>query len=173
MNKFIGLTLVLLSFVALSQFTYGQVDSREKSPLSMRIKAETHRGCLNRDVLVVEGILTNDSAETVLIDLKAVTYRMSFSIIRKVNGKIGSDNRTTISHPLGTDKAISILAVKPKEIYSFEHRIDLKDDFFATEGEYTVRLAYGQFSEVVFDGAPVWRGVAESNQIRFRKGSCD
>ena len=149
---------------------HGQEDGKSNVPLVMKIQSEYAGSCRKKE-LVIRGSLVNKTSEALAINPEAVLYRLSFSIIREDDGKIGSDNRTSIGHPVGNEKT-PFLILEPDGAYDFLRRVNLDDRFFDTSGLYTVWISYGQFSESTANGVAVWKGVVDSNKATFRIDGC-
>jgi hypothetical protein len=59
------------------------------------------------------------------------------------------------------------------ESYKEEIVIPLTDSFFNEPGDYSIVLKYGQFvGDVIWDNAPLFKGVIYSNKIDFIGNKC-
>ena len=160
-------TLLFFCFVGKD---FGQSLEKNSDYLRLRVSLVSPSICLGEN-LRIRITLINQSDKSIVIDTKSILYRLSFSSIRLISGRVTSSNKTEIGDKSAESKG-NYLMLKPNKSYKIKTTLSLKDDFFEKDGEYNMRIAYGQFSTTFFESLPVWKGVVESDVVVFTLKPC-
>ncbi len=152
--------VIILSFLLAFLITSNSfAQEKQNSPLSF--KAFFVKVSKTKDEILIKVRLRNTSRNNVIIDRNSIGYGVSFT---NENGGMFS-KRVEI----GSGYQGDFLILKPQEIYETIRTVklqdDLQEDFFKSDGKYTMKVTYGQFTESVFKESQVWEGTVESNKL--------
>jgi hypothetical protein len=149
---------------------FGQSLKNNSDYLKLRVSLVSPGICIGEN-LKIRITLINQSDKPIVIDTKSILYRLSFSSVRLISGRVTSSNKTEIGDK-SPESTGNYIILKPNKSYRIKTFLSLNDDFFQKDSEYNMRIAYGQFSTTFFESMPVWKGVVESDVVVFTLKPC-
>ena len=147
------------------ELSFAQQVRPRKSELSLVLKVEKAKMCRG-DKLYLLATLLNESKTTDVINSDGLFSLVRFSSIRKIDGKVRSDNVTGIDE-IDEDATHSYVLLKPGERLKREREVNLNSAFFGHEGTYSVAVTYRNYRRKALGARFAWTGDIESNLASF------
>lgn len=165
--------VLIFLFLAFSGTSFVHAQEKGKDlPLKYTIKLS--RVDQKERSVSIELAVKNVSDRIIIMDKKAVRYKLTFVKHGKVQGDGGvgpSLGRVFSGHPSSDVDQRDFLSLSPNGTFRGTetlHFSSSNDDFFENGHSYSVSLTYGFFYREQVDGIDVWRGVVESNDLCFK-----
>jgi hypothetical protein len=183
--KAIIFLICLLTFSAATQIQ-GQIQGqvKEDAPLRYTISSGRHNICLGQSVKFTRRI-TNITKNPVVIEKNFLGYSSTIGQMPKApavkklksggysGGEVsGTMARHSTGDP-GPGYKPQYIVLRPGESYQANSEYTFGGDKFFERGRgYKARFTYGHFFEEQFQGIPVWRGTADSNEVKISIRNC-
>lgn len=172
--------IIMCALLSLLFWNGSNANDHAAPPLRLKLTITIPTPCFGAS-LKVQSELVNESKERVAIDTKTIWHQVSFNFFRSGLSRTnpdgsGSGRNTggskTIVGDAGPNYEGEYFVLSPGQSYKATRIIKLDDEFFSSPGVYSMKVSYGQFLDMSFEGITVWKGSVESNDLNFKVKSC-